>query len=173
MKKMTLLGFICLQIISMSAYCCGENYLNQIIADGKVSHILYDENKKPIYISFSGPVQLTYNHKVIKGQGVSQHPNGFSSPIGRLRDFPDKAFSTLTVSELISIGILPGEYAEVAFLSGVQVQGYVKSILRKNKKIILISFEKVTVLGPKSNILYAPSWGDFDMAVWDTLPLSK
>ena len=71
---------------------------------------------------------------------------------------------TLTDEELTSLGIATGKDSTVEFASGVLVKGRVENILRRDGKLLLITFTNSGVrLGDR--VLFEPAWGNFDMAV--------
>lgn len=121
----------------------------------------------PIYIKTEGPTQLCYEDKQLEGQGKEYHSHGFSSPVGKL-----KASSTplelLSDGDLNEIGITRGSIARLEFESGITVEGYLENILRRNGKILVLSFSQCTVTF-RDKILFNPSWGVYDMAVGEKI----
>ena len=144
-------------------------------SDLEVAGVLSDykeDSSGPIYIQIKGPAQLCYKGKVILGHEKNRHLHGFSSPVGRLKNF-HKCLSEASFSELESLGFKKnknGEFeknkVQLCFQSGIQVEGRPISILKiqENRKLLIITFCdcKVTY---KNNILFDPSYGEFDMAV--------
>lgn len=117
-----------------------------------------EQNGLPIYLNTAGPTNLNYNDSELLNHGVDYHKDGFSSPIGLIKgsslpleDWDDHVFSM-------------NESMELDFESGVRVIGKLKEIERKDNKIILLSFEDCTVTY-KGQVLFAPEWGTYDMAV--------
>jgi phenylalanine-4-hydroxylase len=62
------------------------------------------------------------------------------------------------------LGIEIGKKTTLIFVSGVAVAGKVDKILRRDDKLILISFTDCTVKY-RDRVLFEPSWGTYDMAV--------
>jgi phenylalanine-4-hydroxylase len=63
------------------------------------------------------------------------------------------------------MGIRRHETVMLDFLSGVRVEGRLEAILKQDHKILLMTFTDCTVTGPEGEILFAPEWGQYDMAV--------
>ena len=61
-----------------------------------------------------------------------------------------------------------GTDARIEFESGVLVSGRVKQLVKRENQLLVVTFANCTVkLGER--ILFAPSWGEFDMAVGDRI----
>lgn len=116
------------------------------------------------FFRMSGPCQLCFKDKELPEQGRRAHAQGFSTPVGRWSAFPGLCPSNLSDEQLKSIGLVAGQSAQLEFVSGVRVQGLVKSLLRKEGKLVLITWENCTVHGFGKN-LFQPDWGSFDMLV--------
>jgi len=123
---------------------------------------------KAIFIKFSLPSQICFNETELPGQGVEQHPHGFSSPIGRWKKVSNKSPSNLTAKDLGNIGIRKGEKASLEFCSGFVVEGTIKNILFKNNKLLLVTWVDCRAhLGQEC--FFEPEWGDFDMLVGEEI----
>ena len=120
------------------------------------------------YLNTSGGSALAVAGKQLHGHGKTYHQDGFSSPVGKLKD-QNKALEDLSLQELAELGILQGENATLTFQSGIVVQGLVKEILRHEDKNILIAFENCTVTDATGELLFQPEWGTFDMAVGEKI----
>ena len=131
-----------------------------------------EDSSGPIYIYTKGPTQLCYKGQVILGHEKTRHLHGFSSPVGRLENF-QKCLSEANSIELENLGFKRDKKngyrknrVQLYFQSGVKVEGIPISILKtpNNKKLLLITFSdcKVTY---QNEILFDPSYGEFDMAV--------
>jgi phenylalanine-4-hydroxylase len=121
----------------------------------------------PVYIKTSGPTSLNFRNKQLDGHGKKYHAEGFGSPVGMLEN-QEKPLELFTDSELKSIGIEKGDGSKLKFKSGVEVEGRLKDILRKEGKNLVFTFSdcKVTYRG---ELLFDPSWGIYDMAVGEKL----
>jgi phenylalanine-4-hydroxylase len=124
-------------------------------------------NGHPIYIKTGGPTTLNYNDKLLDGHGKTQHYDGFGSPIGKINGTL-KPTRFLTNCDLTSIGIQIGKEAEFEFESGIRVQGVLRNILRKDGKLLLMSFSDCLVKH-EDTILFEPEWGIYDMAVGENI----
>jgi hypothetical protein len=136
--------------------------------NGEVSRILKNKKDEVIYINTKGPSALTYANNPISRQGVKQHPTGFGSPVGRLKTSKKKV-EDFTTKDLLRNNIVKGEEVTMSYESGVTVTGKLKDIKRQNGKIILMTFEETTVVGPKGEKLFQKSWGTYDMTVMDEI----
>ncbi len=121
------------------------------------------------FFKLSGPVQLCYKGEQIAGQGLERHGEGFSSPIGRLASKPELPMSRMDDATLKSIGLETGKVSTLKFVSGFEVKGVLKSVLRKNAELVLMTFADCTVKRG-SKTYFEPAWGEFDLLVGDTVP---
>lgn len=135
---------------------------------GKFSRVITDAIGNTIYFNTQGPSQLAYGDTELVGHGIEYHKPGFGSPVGRLRSF-EHCLSRYTVDELRQNKIELGKQVELNFLSGIQVRGNLKQILRRNEKNIVLSFTDCTVLDQHGERLFAPDWGTYDMIVGDQI----
>ncbi len=106
---------------------------------------------EPVYLKFTGPVQLCENGQELEGQGREHHPHGFGSPLGQ------------TLEDLTQLKL--GEVVELHWKSGVVLHGRLTG-LRRNRhgEIFLLSFVNCKV-HRGDELLFDPEWGVFDMAV--------
>lgn len=143
---------------------CTAVYSSGLQVSGVITDMGMDKNDELQYIKTSGPSALSYENKQIPGHDKHYHADGFSSPVGHLKNF-SKPLEDATDSELAELGILTGQRAELHFISGLNVIGTVKSIERRKNKIILISFADCSVIDDQKNSYFEPGWGIYDMAV--------
>ncbi len=122
-----------------------------------------EENGEPVFIKFSSPTALAENDKQIDGHGKDYHADGFSSPVGVLES--GEELELMDRDKLTSIGVKENERSSLTFASGIVVEGVVKNLrFSQEGKLQLISLEDcISKLGEE--ILFAPEWGTFDMAV--------
>ncbi|MDX1544778.1 MAG: phenylalanine 4-monooxygenase, partial [Christiangramia sp.] len=98
------------------------------------------------------------------GHGVSTHPEGFGSPVGKLKGI-NLAIEDMSPRDLRAYAIYEGENVSLEFEGGVKVEGEIITGTRNLQgKIILISFKNCTVTH-NDEILFQPEWGRYDMAV--------
>jgi phenylalanine-4-hydroxylase len=103
----------------------------------------------------------------LHGQGKDYHKDGFSSPVGKLRNVATP-IEEMSDADLASHGIRQGESCTLTFESGIVVRGTLEKITRANGKLILLSFSECNVtLGDK--VLFKPEWGMYDMAVGEKI----
>ncbi len=127
-------------------------YSSGLQVSGVFSEVLTDSKNQPIYLRAAGPSALAYENKQLPGHGRDYHKEGFGSPIGNWRETK----------------LHEGEPARLEFESGVTVEGKVEKILRRNDKLLLVSFSNCTAkLGDR--VLFDPAWGTYDMAVGDAI----
>lgn len=143
---------------------CTAVYSSGLQVSGVFTDMGMDINDELQFIKTSGPSALSYKNKQIQGHDKHYHADGFSSPVGRLKNFK-KALEDASDTELAEIGISINKKAELNFSSGLIVSGTVQAIERRDEKIILISFSDCRVLDEDSNVYFEPSRGTYDMAV--------
>ena len=124
---------------------------------------MIQSNGHPAFLKTTGPTAIAYQNKQLSGHGKHIHSHGFSTPIGMLRGY-EKPLEFFSHSELISAGIFEGGCCDLEFESGISLRGILQQILRKNGKIIMLTFRECTVTH-KKEFLFLPEWGNFDMAV--------
>ncbi len=115
------------------------------------------------YVKTTGKTSLNFADKQLDNHGVDAHAEGFGSPVGYLNNSAIP-LENMSDSDLRNLSIVVGERAQLSFQSGVEVKGKVSSILRKEGKVILISFEDCFV-SYQGEYLFLPEWGTYDMAV--------
>jgi len=121
----------------------------------------------PIYIRTEGPTQLCFRDRQLPGQGKDYHSHGFSSPVGKLKN-STTPLEMLSDGDLIVIGIVKGEETKLEFESGVMVEGRLDQIIRKEGKILVMSFSGCRVTF-RERLLFDPAWGTYDMAVGEKI----
>ncbi|MFK8048715.1 MAG: aromatic amino acid hydroxylase [Halioglobus sp.] len=147
---------------------CTAEYDSGVQLSGVFSELLCDAVGNPTYLRTVGPTQLAWKGIEIPGQGIDQHPEGFGSPIGKLKDF-NRCLSEYTFDELKAHSIEIGKNVQLEFLSGVTVTGELRAIHRHEHKNLLLSFEQCSVTDLQGRILFEPSWGVYDMTVGATI----
>lgn len=121
------------------------------------------------YLRFQGPSQLAVADTELEGHGTQYHAQGYGTPVGTLKKFPTTCPSELSEKQWLELGVVVGETAELEFSSGVKVKGKLKSVLKKNSRTLLLSFDQCVVTF-QSRILFEPGWGTFDMALGKSIP---
>jgi phenylalanine-4-hydroxylase len=123
-----------------------------------------EQEGKPIYFQTTGKTALAYREKELVGHGTSTHPEGFGSPIGKLKGI-NLAIEDMSPRDLKAYGVYEGETATLEFEGNIKVVGEIITGKRNlHGEIILISFKNCTVTHGDT-ILFQPEWGNYDMAV--------
>ncbi len=120
-------------------------------------------SEKVAYLQFDGPCQLALDSKEMPGQGTSRHPQGFSSPLGFLRNH-SRCLSRYNEKELRNLALNPGERARLQFESGVLVEGILDGWIYHESRLVLLTWSDCTV-SLDDKVLFEPGWGAYDMAV--------
>jgi len=127
-------------------------YSSGLQVTGVFNEVIVDFSNNPIYLRTTGPSALAYQNKQLAGHGRDYHKDGFGSPIGNWK--PTE--------------ITEGKKAKLEFESGITVEGKIEKVLRRDGKILLITFSNCTAkYGDR--VLFDPSWGAYDMAVGDRI----
>jgi len=127
-------------------------YSSGLQVSGTFTEVLIDSRNGPIYLRTEGPTALAYKDKELPGHGRGYHKDGFGSPIGRWKETE----------------IREGREVRLEFESGVIVEGRIEKILRRDDKILLITFSDCTAR-LENRVLFDPAWGTFDMAVGEQI----
>src|SRR3982075_3640953 len=103
-------------------------YSSGLQVTGTFDEVIVDSKKNPIYLHATGPCALAYDDKELAGHGRDYHKDGFGSPIGKWKP----------------IDIQEGKKAKLEFDSGVTVEGKIDKLVRRDGKVLLITFSKCT-----------------------------
>jgi phenylalanine-4-hydroxylase len=142
-------------------------YSSGLQASGVFTEVITDESDSPIYLRTTGKTALAFRDKELEGHGVDYHKNGFGSPVGKWKQTSESP-ELLTDDQLHALGIVEGRKAKIEFISGVEVAGRAENILRRDGKLLLITFSNCTVkYGDR--VLFNPDWGMYDMAVGERI----
>lgn len=137
-------------------------YSSGLQVTGTFTDYILHQNQ-PVYVKTHGPTMLSYNNKQLKNHTKDVHAHGFGSPIGRIKD-TYKPPRSLDDADLANIGIRKGEMASFKFESGLSVTGKYLGATRCEGKLVLMHFDDCAV-EYGGQILFAPDWGVYDMAV--------
>ena len=131
---------------------------------GVFTNVIDDVSNKPVYIQTTGPTALASRDKELIGHGLTSHPDGFGSPIGKLKGI-NLAIENMFPKDLEVYGIYEGLKTTLLFEGNIKVEGEVITGKRDLKgKILLISFKNCTVTH-NDTVLFKPEWGIYDMAI--------
>ena len=130
---------------------------------GVFTAVIEDEGK-PVYIQTTGKTALSYREKELVGHGTAKHPEGFGSPIGKLKGI-NLAIEDMSPRDLKAYGVYETKTVTLDFEGDIKVTGEIITGKRNlHGEIILISFKNCTVTHG-ATILFQPEWGTYDMAV--------
>lgn len=147
---------------------CTVVYSSGLQVSGTFADFTGDSDEQPTFIKTEGPTALAVDNREIIGQGKQHHPDGFSSPVGKLKGL-DTPLELLSLSDLNNWGIEEGKVAELNFESGITVAGEVLRIFTANGKNCLISFKNCSVRNKNGELLFDPAWGGYDMAIGEKI----
>ncbi len=131
---------------------------------GVFTRMIKNEDNEVIYFETSGSTALSFREKELIGHGIDAHPNGFRSPLGKLKGI-NLAIENMSPRDLKAYNFYDGEYIEFEFESGITVAGNNITGMRNIQgELILIQFSECTIKY-KDEYLFKPEWGTFDFAV--------
>ncbi|MCX6231783.1 MAG: aromatic amino acid hydroxylase [Bacteroidetes bacterium] len=131
---------------------------------GKFSRMIQNEDNEIIFFKTEGPTALAYKDKELIGHGIKYHKDGFSSPLGKLKNI-SLAIEDMGPVDLKAYNFYDGKRLSLEFESGVKIEGLnVTGVRNVQGKLMLIQLSDCTV-SYKDEILFKPEWGLFDMAV--------
>jgi phenylalanine-4-hydroxylase len=132
-----------------SATC---EYSSGLQVSGVFIEVITDDKNSPIYLRTTGKSALAFKHRELAGHGIDYHKDGFGSPIGNWRQTE----------------VAEGKKAKLEFDSGIVVEGKVDKILRRDGKLLLITFSNCRAKHG-DRVLFDPDWGTYDMAVGEQI----
>ena len=131
---------------------------------GVFTQMITDEDNNVVFFKTEGPTALANREKELIGHGIEIHPDGFSSPIGKLKGI-NLAIEDMGPRDLKAYNFYDNKRISFEYESGITVEGLnITGIRNINGKLILIQFEDCTVTY-KNDILFKPEYGTFDLAV--------
>jgi phenylalanine-4-hydroxylase len=134
---------------------------------GIFNEVITDENNSPVYLRTAGKTALAFRDKELEGHGIDCHKDGFGSPVGKWRH-TSASPELLNNDQLHALGIVEGRKAKLEFVSGIVVSGKVEKILRRDGRLLLITFSNCTAkYGDR--VVFDPDWGTYDMAVGERI----
>ncbi|MBI65741.1 MAG: phenylalanine 4-monooxygenase [Candidatus Marinimicrobia bacterium] len=145
--------------IKAKTICTSEIDKNISISGVISDYIAY--KKEIIFLKFSGPCQIAYKNQELKGHNIKYHKSGYSTPLGQILPF-NKMINQLNQEEQKKIDLKVGSQIKLTFKKQITASGKIKKILKKDKKILIITLAKCTIKS-KQNILFEPSWGNYDL----------
>ena len=135
---------------------------------GLFTRCLLNEDNEVIFFKTEGPSALAYRDKELIGHGNSNYTDGFSSPLGKLKNI-NLAIEDMGPVDLKAYNFYDGKWLSFEFESGIRVEGLnITGIRNITGKLMLIKLANCTV-SYRDEILFSPDDGDFDMAVGKTI----
>jgi len=135
---------------------------------GIFTKVLANEQGAVAFIQATGPTALAYREKELIGHGTAQHPEGYGSPLGRLKGI-NLAIEDMSPRDLEAYHIYEGKTVTLEFEGDIQLSGEVVTGTRNLQgKILLITFKNCTVR-QQDTILFQPDWGIYHLAVGKTV----
>ena len=128
---------------------------------GIVERYMINKNGDIYFIKLSGPSQICYKYKEIDSHGADYHNHGYSTPLGKLKEF-NKPIHKLNNKEKSILKLAKKNIVTLSFKDGISLVGKIKRILKRDSRIILITFTNCTILKNKLTI-FDPTWGNFDL----------
>lgn len=130
------------------------------------SVIEYDN--RPVYFQTKGKTALAYREKELVGHSLEHHPEGFGSPIGKLKGI-NLAIEDMSPRDLKAYNIYEGENIVLEFEGNIKVSGQIITGTRNLRgEIILITFKNCSVHHGKE-LLFHPKGGLYNMAVGENI----
>ena len=129
---------------------------------GVIEKCILNKRQELAYMTYNGGTQLSFKDCQLEGHSKEFHSEGYGCAIGKVSAI-NKPLHNLDNEELISTGIIKNNYAEIKFVTGLTVSGFINDILKINKKPILINFKDASVKLDNKD-LFKPEWGEYDLA---------
>lgn len=119
---------------------------------------------RAVYVQTKGKTALAYRDEELVGHGTHRYPNGFGSPIGKLKGI-NLAIEDMSPRDLKAYNIYENHQVELEFEGGIHINGKIITGTRNLMgKIILISLENCTVKH-QDRILFSPDQGIYQLAI--------
>lgn len=131
---------------------------------GTFTQMKTNEDNEVVFFRTTGPTSLAYREKELIGNGIQQHPNGFCSPLGKLKGI-SLAIEDMGPVDLKAYNFYDGKQLSFEYESGIHVKGLnITGIRNVQGKLILIQLSDCTVSLGKE-ILFSPNDGVFHLAL--------
>ncbi|MBU3743128.1 MAG: aromatic amino acid hydroxylase [Sediminibacterium sp.] len=147
---------------------CTAVFSSGLQVSGIFINAVVDPSGNLQYIQTTGPTELAYNDIQLSGHDSNYHREGFGSTVGKIKGHavPLEDWDEATCT---SNGIILEQSVALEFESGIRVVGNLMQLLRKEGKIVLLTFTDCTVTDTDGKIYFDPSWGNYDMAVGEKI----
>ena len=131
---------------------------------GIFSRVIATETGKVAFVQTTGPAALAYHEKELIGHGIDQHPDGFGSPLGRLKGI-NLAIEDMSPKDLEAYNIYEGKKVRLEFEGEITLSGTVITGTRNLQgKIILVALRNCLVTH-RGETIFEPGRGIYHLAV--------
>ena len=131
---------------------------------GIFSRVISNDRGRPAFFQAVGPTALASRDKELIGHGTLHHPDGFGSPIGKLKGI-NLAIEDMSPRDLDAYNIFEGKTVTLEFEGDVTLTGLVITGVRNLQgKIILIAFRNCLVTY-QDEVIFEPTRGIYHLAV--------
>lgn len=140
----------------------------EIEISGRVAAYETDSNDNPCYFKLEGPSQISHQSKTLPGQGCEQHAHGFSTVLGRAKNFPDTPLTRLDAAQRNTLGLEVGKTLDLELTTGFKISGQVRQLILEKGQLQIVKLSPCKVTNG-SRTYFDPEWGEFDWAVGETI----
>lgn len=148
---------------------CTAVYSSGLQVTGVFADMIINKNNDPVFLKTKGPSALSFSNHQLSGHGKDYHKDGFSSPIGKIKN-QKKPLEDFSKEELKTIGVELNKKSVLEFESGILLEGLLTQIIEKEGKILLMTFTDCTVKDTDTgSVLFDPSWGNYDLAIGEKI----
>jgi phenylalanine-4-hydroxylase len=131
---------------------------------GKFTRMITNDDLEVLFFQTEGPTALSYREKELIGHGIHNHPNGFSSPLGKLKNI-NLAIEDMGPTDLKAYHFYDGKWLSFEFASGIKVEGMnVTGIRSVQGKLLMIQLKDCTITY-QEKVLYRPEQGVYNMVI--------
>jgi phenylalanine-4-hydroxylase len=117
-----------------------------------------NKDEEVFFVKASGPCQLSVANHEVEGQGTERHAHGYSCPVGKIIGHEEG----LSVEDTRLWETQ--ESVTLVYESGIQLEGKLTYTAVANGAPAVLTFKDCSVTY-KDEILFDPSWGEFDLAI--------
>jgi len=147
---------------------CTATFSSGVQVSGVFTNVHKDKDQQIKYINTMGPTTLCFNDQLLDGHGPDYHAAGFGAPVGQLLNI-SKKLEDCTREDLIQLGFVLDATVKMNYENGIQVHGTLIGVTFKEDKLIIITFKNCLVTDAEGNIYFEPSWGNYDMAIGNSI----
>lgn len=125
-------------------------------------------DKLPSFLRFEGRCALARKDQHLPGQGPQRHPDGYSTPLGVLRD--GRALSRCKEVDLRWLGCDGRSHElELDYRSGIHVKGRLENVIANSEGYLACLTLSNCTMRRGDEVLYKPEWGEFDIAIGEEI----